>query len=340
MKPWQKQLKFDSIPALLEKNGPAIEYFTRRDLLEERVNRIQDIWELPVVQRILKRQQANGSWKSPSKNRKKHPAVNFDLTETWKQFRFLIDQYEMNNTNSSVERAAEFIFSCQTKEGDIRGILGTQYAAYYTGVILSLLIKCGYGTDPRVEKGLQWLLSVRQNDGGWLSGALMATDYSWKEVTRLTSQKVKTVKYTPELLSKPSSHNWTGMVIRAFVAHPKYRESTEIRHAANLLKARFFQKDPHYTSYQDADYWVRFQYPYWWNHLVAALDSLSMIGFSHEDKDIKNALNWLKEHQQPNGLWKSSYSKKHIERESKASKEVQKWISLAICRIFKRFNDF
>ena len=337
MNKWRKTLKFDPIPPLLNCNTPAIEYFTRRDLLEEEVPDIHSIWQLPTVQKILKKQQANGSWKSTSKNRAKFPAVNYDLTETWKQFRFLIDQYEMNKSDSSIEKAAEFIFSCQTQEGDIRGILGNQYAAYYTGTLMSLLIKGGYAADPRIEKGFQWLLSVRQTDGGWLAGALMAVDFSWKEVTRLTSQNVETIPY--QNFSSPSSHNWTGMIIRAFAAHPEYRKTDVAKHAAELLKSKFFLKDLHYTSYQDAGYWVRFQFPFWWNHLVAALDSISLIGIPSDDKDIRNALDWLTSNQQENSLWELSYSKKHPIKYNTKAREMQLWICLAICRIFKRFNN-
>ena len=331
---WLEKVKFDPLQPLLNSKNPAVKYFSQRDLLEDEVDSIQTIWQLPAVQRIIKRQQSNGSWKSTNKNRIKYPAINYDLIETWKQFRFLIDQYEMNNKDPVIEKAAEFILSCQTEEGDIRGILGNQYAAYYTGALLSLLIKSGYETDPRIEKGLQWLLSVRQADGGWLANALMASSYSWEEITHLTSQNVDTIPY--QNFSSPSSHNWTGMVIRALAAHPRYRESAEARRAAILLKSMFFQKDPHYTSYQDAGYWVRFQYPFWWNSLVAALESITLIGISSEDADIMNAISWLQKNQLKNGLWKLSYSKKHTVKYNARARENQLWISLAICRIIKR----
>ena len=60
--------------------------------------------------------------------------------------------------------------------------------------------------------------------------------------------------------------------------------------------------------YQSPDYWLRFQYPYWWNNLVAVLDSVSMIGVSPDDPDIKRGVNWLIEHQKPSGLWRLNYS--------------------------------
>jgi len=39
---------------------------------------------------------------------------------------------------------------------------------YYSGAIMGLLIQAGYQTDPRIEKGFQWLLCTRQDDGGWV----------------------------------------------------------------------------------------------------------------------------------------------------------------------------
>lgn len=335
MTDWLEQLNYEPLPALLSSNNPVIQYFVHRDLLEEPVNPIQKIWQLPRVQKITKKQLPNGSWKSANKNQNKYPVINYNLIETWKQLRFLIDQYEMNKTVLSVEKAAEYVFSCQTKEGDIRGILGNQYAAYYSGVLIALLIKAGYATDQRINKGLKWLLSVRQSDGGWLANSLMSLDISWEETTRLTSQDVETIPY--QNFSKPSSHNWTGMVIRAFVIHPDHKRAPTTIQAAELLKTRFFQKDPHYTSYQDADYWVKFQFPFWWNDLVAALDSLSLIGFSATDKDIRKALEWLITNQQKDGLWKLAYCEKKQVKYNEKMREMQLWVTLAICRIFKRF---
>ena len=91
-----------------------------------------------------------------------------------------------------------------------------------------------------------------------------------------SSEHAKPVPLNPE---PPFSHNWTGMVLRAFAAHPRYRKSTAAVKAARLLKTRFFQPVI-YSAFRDADYWVKFQFPFWWNHLVAALDSISRISLA------------------------------------------------------------
>ncbi len=71
--------------------------------------------------------------------------------ETWKRFRLLVRRYELTRDHPKGAHAAEFLFSCQTDAGDIRGMIGNQYAIYYTGAMLGLLIRAGYaegGAEP------------------------------------------------------------------------------------------------------------------------------------------------------------------------------------------------
>jgi hypothetical protein len=93
------------------------------------------------------------------------------------------------------------------------------------------------------------------------------------------------------------------------------------------------------TINKSADHWVRFEFPFWWNDLLAAMDSFSLIGIPSTDKDIKSALDWFIENQQENGLWKVSYSKIHKAPENSKTEEQQLWIPLSICRIFQRYYN-
>jgi Prenyltransferase and squalene oxidase repeat len=330
MESWQRQLRFDPIPALLASGDEALQYFVRRDLLQEEVGPIGRLWQLPEAQKILKKQQPDGSW-DRSVSKKKHEAINYNLIEAWKQFRFLVEKYGFNREDPSTGRASEFLFSCQTEDGDIRGFIANQYAIYYTGAIMSLLIKAGYEDDLRIEKGFQWLLSMRQDDMGW-SGPIITHDFDRETMYRLTSEYAEPVE--PDR-SRPFSHNWTGMVLRAFAAHSKYRRSEAAKIGAKLLKSRFFQPDC-YTSYQAASYWVRFQYPFWWNNLVAALDSISLIDPSR-DEQMEEALDWLIDHQEEDGLWKATYVSGK-EMNNAKTRETRLWVSLAICRVLRRVS--
>ncbi len=334
MADWLLKFKYDPIKSLLGSKNDAVIYFTTRDLLEEEVEPINNLWELEEVQKILKKQQLDGSWQP--KTKKNNSGVKHPLIETWKQFRYLIQQYEMNNSHPAIKKASEYLFSCQTDEGDIRGILANQYAPYYTGAIMYLLIKAGYENDFRIEKGFKWLLDMRQNDGGWVIGSpgMIGTDLSRFEINDLTSNINREAMKAFDK-SKPFSAAGTGMVLRAFSVHSNYKHSKFTLKAAELLKSKFFKKD-NWTSYQHPDNWVRFQFPFWWTNLISALDSISLIGLPEEDPDIKNALNWIECHQENDGLWKVSYSKIHKSPDKRLF-ETRLWLTLTICRIFKRF---
>jgi hypothetical protein len=328
---WLSQLKFDPTSALQSSSNEAVAYFTRRDLLEENVEPIERIWQLPEVQRAFRNQQPDGGWKHSGKETVTYPKYHYPLVQTWKNYHVLVEQFEVTKEHEGTRRASEFLFSCQTAQGDLRGMLANQYATYYTGAILAALIKAGYADDPRVEKGLEWLLSMRQNDGAWTIPAL--THKLDKETwLNLTSHYAKPLE--PDR-TKPFSHNWTDMVLRAFAAHPKHRHTKEALKAADLLKTRFFQPDV-YTWYESPKYWVTFYF--WWPNLVTALDSLSLMGYSKEDPDIRKALDWVVENQAADGLWKLSYAdKKDAAETKKVTIDRRLWLTLKIARILKRF---
>jgi hypothetical protein len=332
LKKWLAQLRIDPTPTLLSSGNEAIAYFAKRDLLEQEVVPINHIWQLPEVQRILRKQQSDGSWKYTGKKTVSYPKYHYPLLQTWKIFRVLVEQYEFTKKHCAAREAAEFLFSCQTEQGDIRGMLANQYATYYTGAILALLIRAGYENDPRVEKGFRWLISMRQDDGGWTI-PILTHKFDRETAYRLTSEYAEPVE--PDR-SKPFSHNWTDMILRAFAAHPKYRTCKEARKAADLLKSRFFQPDA-YSSYKAPSYWVRFLF--WWPNLVTSLDLLSLMGYSEDDPDIRKALDWLVENQSSDGLWKMTYAEgtkesAHIKNEK--TKERRLWLALTIARIFRR----
>jgi hypothetical protein len=323
---WRTRLTTDAVPVLLAAPNQAIDYFARCDLLGEKIGPVVFTWGLSEPQKLLVRQQADGSWLKTGNKIDIFPRYHYHLVETFKRVRVLIDRYEFDNNHPSVRKAAEFFFSCQTEEGDIRGFIGNQYATYYTGYVLALLIKAGYEDDVRVEKGLRWLLDMRQDDGGWTIPILTQ---KWDRETgyKLTSQYMEPV--APDR-TRPFSHNWTDMVLRAFAAHSKYSESQEAKSAADLLKSSFFKPDA-YTSYHSARYWTRFMF--WWPNLLTALESLASLGFTADDPDIKKGLDWFIENQQDDGLWKLESDKDINPRDE----DERLWLGLRVCRMLKRY---
>ncbi|TLM98899.1 hypothetical protein FDZ71_16495, partial [bacterium] len=125
------KLRFDPTPTLLSSGNEAIVYFTERDVLEQEVAPINNLWQLPEALKTLRNQQPDGSWKYTGKKTVSYPKYHYPLLQTWKTFRVLVEQYEFTKKHHAAREAAEFLFSCQTQQGDIRGMLANQYATYY-----------------------------------------------------------------------------------------------------------------------------------------------------------------------------------------------------------------
>nr|WP_319373833.1 prenyltransferase/squalene oxidase repeat-containing protein [uncultured Methanobacterium sp.] len=316
-------LKVDPIPVLISCGNPAIEYFTRQDILNEKMGPIEELWKIPSVLRILKKQENDGSWKYPGKIREDiRSKENYDQLETYRILGGLVEKYGLNKNHHQIQKVSKYFFSCQTPEGDFRGIYGNQYAPTYSSAIMELLIKAGYGNDKRIKKGFQWLLSMRQDDGGWII-PFRTSGMNLKEA--LLSDE-------PNLpdRSRPFSHLVTGMVLRAFAAHPEYRKSTEAQKTADLLTSRLFLADK-YPDRKDRRYWERVSYPFWFTDIISALDSLSFLGFKKDNHQIQEGLRFLIKQQTNDGLFDLK-----IVRGS--DKDLKYWICLTICRLFKRYG--
>jgi hypothetical protein len=319
---WIKLLHLDPISALLQYRDPSLDYFVRRDLREEQVGSIESLWDLAEPKKLFQKQAASGCWEYPSKSKSSNPVFNYNLLETYRSLRVLIDMYGLDRRHPAIQKAAEYVFSCQTGEGDIRGILGNQYMPYYHAVLLEELIKAGYVDDRRVFMGLDWLLTMRQEDGGWiipLQGVPAKMKNSlWEKAS------------IPPDRGRPFSHLATGMILRAFAAHPAYRQRPEIRKAAGLLKSRFFKADEYYDR-KDPEYWLKFQYPFFWTSLLTVLDTLHPLGLKREDPDIQKALIWFINNQLSNGLWPTEYNK------GKNAAHSIPWVTLAVCRVLNEY---
>ncbi|RJQ43408.1 MAG: hypothetical protein C4545_02965 [Anaerolineaceae bacterium] len=317
---WQDFLIYDPFPGLLCAPDSGLRYLVERDLFDNNNQDLNTVWNCDRAARILRSQTPDGSWRYNGNRPGEEFGENYELVETWKMLHLLIGKYSFNNEHPAIRRAAEFVFSCQSEEGDIRGMLSNQYAPYYTGVILELLIKAGYGRDMRVLRGLDWLLSMRQNDGGWIIPLNMFKQSYYYEVAFSAP--------IPPNKELPSSHMTTGMALRAFYVHPQYCKYPEVRQAGELLATRLFKSDCH-TFRQAVDSWFKLQYPYWWTTLLSAMDCLAVLGFKPDDPRIRRGLEWFRENQHSTGAWTSNYAGKDPHADG--------WITYAVCTMLKKF---
>jgi len=313
MNTWLRNFKYDPIKPLLSTENEQIIYFTNRDLINKPVGTIEALWDLKIPKQILRKQQADGSWKYPGKTA--WYTTDYNQLETYRQLGFLVQMFGFNRSHPAIEKTAEYFFTKQSEKGDFRGIYAAQYSPNYTAAIAELLVLAGYGDDSRIQKVFNWLIEIRQNDGGW------ALPFR----TRRNNLEVILSQTTIEPdKSKPFSHLVTGIVLRAFVAHPKYAKSKEARVAGKLLASRFFQKDV-YTDLKSPSAWETFSYPFWNTDLISSLNILTKLGFNKDNRQIKMAVEWLLDKQNSIGLF-------DIHKNHDRYHDQDLWLTLAICR--------
>ncbi|TET09033.1 MAG: hypothetical protein E3J86_09235 [Candidatus Thorarchaeota archaeon] len=324
MDKWRSHLRYDPIPLLGSASDEAIRYQVSRDLFDEEQDSVEHLWETKKAARFLRKQQEDGSWRYPNPKVDIRSIKGYNQVETFRILAILIEKYLLNRNHPAMEKAAEFLFSCQTDEGDFRGVYWNQYTPTYSAAFMELLIKAGYEDDKRIELGLKWLLSIRQEDGGWVIPF------------RTANLRIKETMARKDLVehdrSKPFSHMVTGIVLRAFAAHPVYCKRPEVKKAGDLLASRIFKADA-YTDRKKPEYWTRFSFPFWFTDLLSALDTLSQLGLSADHPQIREGVDWFIEHQKKHGLWDI-----HLVRGT-SDKSQNLWVNLVICRTLKRLLD-
>jgi hypothetical protein len=309
---------------LVASANPSISCFARRDLLGEKVGPVSLLWDLKEARRIVGHQNSDGSWTYRGGKERIRSRENYDQVETFRQVAILVEMFGFTREHTALARAAEFLCSFQTPEGDFRGIYGSQYAPTYTGAIMELLIKAGYANDARIAKGFEWLIATRQHDGGW------AIPLRTRRVAY--SQTLDLARYPDPLvpdLARPSSHLVTGMVLRAFAAHPSRRRCSEARHAGAWLASRLYQRDA-YPDRGDASYWERVSFPFWFTDIVSALDTLSRLGLA-PNAQIHRAVLRLGRLRRRDGSFALKIVRGRLP-------DLPWWIVLAVCRSLQRWG--
>ncbi|MEJ2241750.1 MAG: hypothetical protein P8Y18_06380 [Candidatus Bathyarchaeota archaeon] len=305
-----------TIKTLLDTNNEAIVTFTKKELLQEKVD-IKRLWILPNVKKILKKQQINGSWIYPNKNAKLRSSTNYNQYQTYKKLAELVEFYGFNKEHEAIQKAADYLFSFQTDEGEFRGIYGNQYSPNYSASITEFLIKAGYN-DKRIKKSLDWLLKIRLNDGGW------AIPFRTKNENLQALKKKKTTE--PEK-TKPFSHLITGIVLRPLSLINKYKK--KVKETGLLLAERIFTSDK-YPDRKGIEYWTKFTYPYHWTDILTTIDTLTLLGIKNHPK-IDEIKQWFNTHQEKNGTYNVNVMA------GAKYKDVKYWIALQYLKVLKRF---
>lgn len=315
---WLDVLRFDPVAPLLASGHQAVRYWANRELVQGSTGPpAEALWDLPVPRRIIRRQGAEGSWAYPG--RRPRARTDYDLLETFRQLGFLVEMFGLTREHPALAAAAEYVLSHQSPQGDLRGIYGNQISPNYTAGLIGHLVKAGYPDDPRVELAFSWLEASRQDDGGW------ALPLRTRGRNLDALDEPNTIPADP---ARPFSHLITGVVLRAYAAHPRHRAGPTATKAAELLAGRFFEPDAYPDKGRVAD-WTEFCFPFWMTDLVSALDAISLIRPDFRSEKTDRARDWLSGRQEPTGLFTG-----HLLRDR--FHDLPLWFSLAVCRVFSR----
>lgn len=317
---WKARFNVDPTQPLERCEDTVIRFSYETDIKTNSDISLSEVWNDRRAQKIFRRQRGDGSWRYPPRRGSMWKRVNYDQYETYRKLAQLVEKYRVTKEHPGLPKAADYLLAHQSAEGDIRGIYGDQTSPNYTAAILELLIKAGYDNDPRLLRSMNWLLSCQQDDGGW------ALAFRTRGFNLDAFDLEETI--APDF-SKPSAHAITGAVLRALAIHPLYRDRQETWRAGQLLQERFFTSDK-YADRRHRDFWTRFAFPFIYTDIISALDSLSLLGLSVDHPKIMQAFAWFEMHQAADGMINT------ISNPS-GKGDMQFWLQLAICRIYKRF---
>ena len=221
------------IPLLLTDPSHCLRYLVLTELLhlpkdDPEVKELSKIREAdPLVRDLIRLQKPNGAWDSFSIS---HIANRDNLQITSMALQRL-GYFGFNSSHQIVHKAAEFLFSKQQEDGSwpmpgkeqrIDEEIGYQMMPIQTAIPLLGLVLCGYSTDERSEKAIEWLMRQRLEDGAWPVG-LSAGNYGGIAGYRRLAH------------SRWGCRSNTTAVLSCLAYHPKFSKSDEAKRALDLI---------------------------------------------------------------------------------------------------------
>ena len=335
---WRARLASDPIPRLLREGTPSVLARVRRDLIDDsEAPTAHEIASYREVQAVLRKMEKDGSF-APRVPEKGMGSGTFAVClATVRALDRLADlglRVEGDGSATpQLHKMADVILASQTSDGGIADLALAEtpkvrskiVALHFHGWAISALCRAGFESDPRVEKGFQLLLSLRQDDGGW----------AWRGVRTASA-------------ARPSSHLVTGMVLRAFASSAQRCTSREARRAAELLATRFLQPD-RYEDRKAASYWEILTEPRFYTDVLDALDTITSIGLGKENSGVRTAEAYLRSRQSSDGLWyPGAPVKGEVPTARSAGKAAGKdkdkdvaeaiWLTLRVLVVLRRIN--
>jgi hypothetical protein len=330
---WRSLLQADATGWLLENDNPSVRYFTLTDILQKQdndpeVNKAKkEIMESGVAPKILAQQKNEDHWGVPATfYTAKYKGTVWQL--------LILAELGADGKDERVRRTCEFILensqdressgfspwqSVKTGGGRHAGVIPC-----LTGNMIWSLIRFGYLSDPKVQRGIGWIVKYQRFDDG-----VKETAKGWPYDKLVMC------------FGKHSCHMGVVKALKALAEIPSEKRSVDVKNtiekgAEYMLQHRVHKKS-HNPSQISKPGWLHFGFP-----LMYQTDALEILGIltklGFRDNRMQEAVDLVVSKQDEQGRWKleNTFNGKFqvsIEQKGKPSK----WITLNALRVLKRF---
>jgi len=331
MSDWKSMLKAVPTDWLLEKDNPTVRYFTLTEILDELENDPEvkeakdEIMKNGIVPEILAKQK-EGYWETP----KSFYTAKYKGT-VWQLI--ILAELGADGRDERIKNACEFIlensqdhesggFSMNTS-AKTGGGRHSEVIPCLTGNMVWSLIRLGYMEDPRVQCGINWIVTCQRFDDG-IKETPKGWPYDRFEIC----------------WGKHVCHMGVVKALKALAEIPADKRSKGVKNTieggAEYMLIHHVHKRSHNLSRVSKPGWLRFGFP-----LMYQTDVLEILGIltklGYKDKRMQEAVDLVVSKQDDKGRWKleSTFNRRfqvNIEQKGKPSK----WITLNALRVLKR----
>jgi hypothetical protein len=330
---WKSVLKADAVDWLLEKDNPSVRYFALKQILDKPQTSAEvqeakkEIMLAGVVPKILAKQHGDGYWEAPEKfYTAKYKGTVWQL--------IILAELGADGKDPRVQKACEFILtnSQDRKSGGFSAWLSSKVGGgRYSGVLPCLtgnmvwsLVRLGFLDDPRVQRGIEWIVRYQRFDDG----------EAWPP-------KIWPYEKATSCFGKHSCHMGVVKSLKALVEIPADKRSEgvagTIDKGVEYLLKHHIHKRSHNLSRVSKPGWLRFGFP-----LMYQTDVLEILGIltklGVKDERMQEAVDLVLSKHDAQGRWilENTFNGRfHVNIEQKGASS--KWVSLKALGVLKEF---